>query len=260
MVVMTPPDSAPERDPGATNTMRIAFQAERGAFSEEAIIACWGPDVELVPQRECMAVARRVEAGHADAGVLPLENSLAGTVHLSYDALLACGSLHATGEVVLRIRHYLLAPAGASLRTLRQVESHPIAPARCRRFLDQYPELEVRPAYDTAGAAQVVAEAKDPSRAVIASLTAAGYYGLDMIAGDIQDRDDNQTRLPGRSPAHLLRRRAGARDRCRLPHVARQTRARGRAHRGRARRAPWLHGGGARAGEAERASGIRARV
>jgi prephenate dehydratase len=185
--------------------MRVAFQGELGAYSEEAVARLFGDAATPVPCRENRDVTRAIAAGDADAGVLPLENSLAGTVTASYDAMLEERGLVATSECTLPIHHCLLAPAGASLDVLRTVESHPVALAQCLGFFARHPRLVARAAYDTAGAARDVAAAGDPARAAIAGRAAARRYGLEILAADIEDRGDNRTRFIGiqRSAASL---------------------------------------------------------
>lgn len=175
--------------------MRIAFQGELGAYSEEAVTRLCGADATPVPCRENADVTRAVADGVVDAGVLPLENSLAGTVVASYDAIVGTPGLVAVAECVLPIHHCVLAPPGASLASLREVASHPVALAQCRGFLARHPQLTARAAYDTAGAARDAAAAGDPARGAIAGRGAARRYGLAILAADVEDRDDNRTRF-----------------------------------------------------------------
>jgi prephenate dehydratase len=193
--------------------LRVAFQGELGAFSEEAIGKLWPVGAEPVPHRQNRDVVRAVSTGIVDLGLLPVENTLAGSVAPSYDAL-AESDVHVVGETVLPIHHCLLALPGAALTELRSAESHPVALDQCATFLERYRHLEPRAAYDTAGAARDIAAAGDRSRAAIASRAAARRYGLDVVADGIQDRDDNQTRfvvvsresvaLPNGSPARTM--------------------------------------------------------
>ncbi len=174
--------------------MRVAFQGERGAYSEEAVRACFGEVAEPVPCRENADVGAAVEAGDVDCGVLPIENSLAGSVVPTYDVL-ASEALEVVGELVLPIRHCLLGVPGARIDALRRVLSHPVALAQCRAFFAAHPTVRAVPHYDTAGAAQAVADAGDPADAAIASRVAGDAYGLDILARDLEDRPDNQTRF-----------------------------------------------------------------
>jgi prephenate dehydratase len=184
---------------------RVAFQGELGAFSEEAIGQLWPGTATPVPTREFLDVARAVERGEVDFGLLPIENTLAGSVVGSYDALTTCESLHVVAETVVAIHHCVLGVRGARLDELRSVESHPVALAQCGRFLREHPQIEVRAAYDTAGAARDVAARGDPCAAAIAGRAAAAHYDLDILAADVEDRPDNQTRFlaVARTPAAL---------------------------------------------------------
>lgn len=177
-----------------TRTARIAFQGELGAFSEEAIRNIDAQAV-AVPCREFIDVAHAVENGDVDAGMLPIENTLAGSVVGSYDALQACGSLQVVAETVVEIHHCVLAVRGAFLDALTTVESHPVALAQCTRWLRAHPSIVARAAYDTAGAARDVARRGDVHAAAIAGRHAASRYDLEILAADIEDRSDNQTRF-----------------------------------------------------------------
>ncbi|HEV7703168.1 MAG TPA: prephenate dehydratase [Gemmatimonadaceae bacterium] len=188
-----------------TAPTRIAFQGELGAFSEEAIRNI-DPHATPVPCREFIDVAQAVESGHADAGMLPIENTLAGSVVGSYDALTACASLHVVAETVVEIHHCVLGVRGAALDALATVESHPVALAQCTRWLRAHPAIIVRAAYDTAGAARDIAARGDARAAAIAGRGAAARYDLDVLAADIEDRSDNQTRflMVARAPRALM--------------------------------------------------------
>ena len=193
---------------------RIAFQGELGAFSEEAVQRVFGVYEEPVPCRENREVTRRVANGDADAGVLPVENTLAGSVPASYDAILAEPTLYVVGEVVLPIHHCVMGCPGTSLEMLRTVESHPIALAQCEAWFARHPSITARAAYDTAGAARDAAAAGDLSRGALASRIAASRYGLVLLAENVEDRPDNQTRfvvlerapaqIPARAPAKTM--------------------------------------------------------
>lgn len=175
-------------------SVRVGFQGELGAFSEEAVRALYGEEVEPIPYREFRAVGEAVLSRDVEAGLLPVENSLAGSVVVAYDVLAEL-PLRVVAEIVRPIRHFLLGVSGAGLDDVCRVLSHPVALAQCAEFLRAHPEMEALAVYDTAGAAREVAEAADPSRAAIASRVAAERYGLDILAADVQDRPDNQTRF-----------------------------------------------------------------
>lgn len=192
------------RVPGHESAMRVGFQGEPGAFSEEALLTLF-PDAVPVPHRTFRDVTDAVERGEDDAGLLPVENTLAGGVAAAFDALYGA-ELRAVREVVIPIRHCLLAVPGSGLAQVREVRSHPVALAQCERFFAGHRDLVPVSVHDTAGAARQVREAGVPSLAAVASRHAADRYGLAVLAEDLQDRDDNQTRfllvVPGRAPDH----------------------------------------------------------
>ena len=173
--------------------MQVGFQGELGAFSEEAIYELV-PEADPVPCKSFDAVVRSVEQGTIDAGVLPVENTLAGTVAAAYDAL-AGGATRVVSEVAIPIRHCLLGVPGASIQSVKEVRSHPVALSQCRGFFDSHPDILEQAVYDTAGAAKAVAGAGVPTFAAIASRGAGVRYGLDVLQAELQDRDDNQTRF-----------------------------------------------------------------
>lgn len=178
----------------AIDARRVAFQGELGAFSEEAVRALFGEAGTPVPCREFRDVGEAVVSERADAAVLPVENSIAGSVGPAYDVLLSL-PLRVVGEVVRPIRLCLLGVPGATVEGVRRAVSHPVALAQCTEFLRSRRGVEAVAVYDTAGAARQVAEGSDPGVAAIASRLAAERYGLELLAADIQDRDDNQTRF-----------------------------------------------------------------
>ncbi|MFT4605946.1 MAG: prephenate dehydratase, partial [Rhodothermales bacterium] len=173
---------------------RIAFQGEIGAYSEEAVLTLF-PDAEVVPRASFEAVFEAVTNGAVDGGVVPIENSLHGSVHANYD-LLREHEVAITAEMHLRIRHHLLAPAGVRLEDIRRVHSHPQALGQCRDYLKRVlPDVEVVPAYDTAGAAKNIAERPAQGDAAIASQSAAAEYGLSILASEIESDPNNFTRF-----------------------------------------------------------------
>ncbi len=174
--------------------IRVAYQGEPGAYSEEAVRTLLGDAAEPLPRRSFRDVARSVVEGEADRGLLPVENTLAGSVTASYDVL-STEPLRVIREIIRPIRHCLLAVPGASEASLKRVLSHPVALAQCGDFFRARPELEAVAVYDTAGAARTVAEDGDPEVAAIASRLAGEHHGLEILADGIQDRDDNQTRF-----------------------------------------------------------------
>ncbi|MDX1547066.1 MAG: prephenate dehydratase [Rhodothermales bacterium] len=175
--------------------MRIAFQGETGAFSEEAVRAFFGAAAEPVPTPSFEAVFAAVEAGEAARAMVPIENSLFGSVHANYD-LLRGTAVRIVGEVQLRIRHHLLALPGVALGDVRRVRSHPQALGQCRDFLrNRLPHAEAVPAYDTAGAAKQLAAEGVRDAAAIAGARAAAEYGLEVLAAGIESNHQNYTRF-----------------------------------------------------------------
>lgn len=173
--------------------MRVAFQGIAGAYSEEAIRRHFGPDVETLPCRRLAEIFTAVEEGHADCGMLPVENTTAGSVIESYELLIE-HDLRVCAEVILRVHHMLLGVPGARLGDIRYVRSHPQALAQCDGYLTRR-GLEPIPAFDTAGSARELAEHPEPQTAVIASALAAELYGLEILDRNIEDSPFNYTRF-----------------------------------------------------------------
>jgi prephenate dehydratase len=180
--------------------MKIAYQGEPGAFSEAAARRI-APDAHMIPCKSFEEVFAAVEGGPAGHGVLPIENSIGGSIHRNYDLLLS-HELPIVAEVELPVVHQLLALPGASLEGLRRVYSHPQALAQCERFLRTLNAVEIVATYDTAGSAKMVADEKLEHSAAIASARAGELFGLLPLASSIQDFDDNITRfiVIGRRP------------------------------------------------------------
>ncbi len=176
------------------NSPRIAFQGERGAFSEEAVIKLAGENVQLVPRPTFESLFSAIPEGAADFALAPLENTLAGSVHQSYDLLLEC-SLHIIAEVTIPIAHDLIGCPGAKIEAIRVVYSHPVALAQCLRFFLDHPEIQPIAASDTAGSVRQIMEKGDPSMAAIAGRRAAVYYGGVILLENLQDYPENFTRF-----------------------------------------------------------------
>jgi arogenate/prephenate dehydratase len=173
--------------------MNIAYQGEPGAFSEAAARRV-EPDAELQPCRSFEEVFDAVKAGTVAHGVLPIENSIGGSIHRNYDLLLE-HDLPIVGEVELPVIHHLLALPGATLAGLRKVYSHPQGLAQCERFLRTLTKVEIVATYDTAGSAKMVADSRLTDAAAIASARAGEVFGLVSLAASVQDFDDNITRF-----------------------------------------------------------------
>ncbi len=179
--------------------MRLTIQGEPGSFSHEAALKAV-PGATIVPCALSAEVFAAVTDGAADGAVIPIENSLAGSVLEHYDLLLA-HDVAIESEWLLRIRHNLIGVPGAGLKTVRQVYSHPVALAQCRRFFAEHPEIEAAPFYDTAGSVKQLMELRDPGIGGIASAQAAAHYGGQILLAGIEDNPENFTRF------FLIRRR-----------------------------------------------------
>jgi prephenate dehydratase len=173
--------------------MRIAYQGEPGAYSEAAALL-YSPHADVLPCETFDDVFQHVETGKATHGILPVENSIGGSIHRNYDLLLE-HDLPIVGEVELPIRHHLLVLPGTSLERIQRIYSHPQALAQCERFLRQLPHVRVNPTYDTAGSAKLIKEQGLDDAAAIASERAAEVFGLERLRSDIQDYSDNITRF-----------------------------------------------------------------
>jgi prephenate dehydratase len=170
----------------------VAYQGELGAYSEEGALALF-PEAERHPLPSIRKVFEAVEVGRVRAGLVPLDNSQAGSINETYDLFLRHG-LHLVGETVVRVDHCLLALPGSAIDDLREVMSHPQAIAQCEEFLSAL-EATVRAEYNTAGAAKRIAEERLERTAAIASKRAAELYGLEVLAERIQTYPDNYTRF-----------------------------------------------------------------
>lgn len=176
------------------SSIRIAFQGETGAFSEEALRG-FVADAEAVPLPSFEKVFEALESEAVERAVIPIENSLFGSVHACYD-LLRMHEAFIIGELQLRIRHNLIAAPGAALDDIRVVRSHPQALGQCRDFLrTRLSSAEAVAAYDTAGAVRDLARNGAPGEAAIGSARAAAVYGLDILEADIENNHRNYTRF-----------------------------------------------------------------
>jgi prephenate dehydratase len=174
--------------------MRVAFQGEPGAFSEEAALQLLGKGITPVPRPTFDSAFRSIDEGAADALLAPVENSLAGSVVRVYDLLLA-SNLGMVAETILPIQHRLIGCPGATLGDLRSVASHPMALAQCERFFTMHPHLKRVPAEDTAGSVREALARGDKTSAAIAGRRAAEHYGGVILASNIQDNGENFTRF-----------------------------------------------------------------
>jgi prephenate dehydratase len=175
--------------------LRVVIQGEKGAFSHQAALQAMGPDIEVLPRPAFEDLFTSVMEGQADRALVPIENSLAGSIHENYDRLRA-RPLHIVAETQLRIRHCLIGRPGSSLASIRRVASHPVALAQCRDFFAKHPNIEAMPAYDTAGSVMDLLRADGPAtQGAIASRLAAELYGGKILMEDLEDDPQNYTRF-----------------------------------------------------------------
>jgi prephenate dehydratase len=172
----------------------VAFQGQRGAFSEEAAIKLMGQHIDLVPRSTFFDLFSSLDEGVADYALAPVENSLVGNIQSCLELL--CGSeLIIKDEVTIQVAQHLIGCPGASFAEIETVESHPVALAQCERFFVAHPQLKKIEADDTAGSvARIIANA-NRTRAAIAGKRAAEIYGGLVIEENVQDHCDNYTRF-----------------------------------------------------------------
>jgi len=180
----------------------VAFQGIRGANSEVAARKFFGPAVATKPRETFEEVFDAVEGGRTTFGIIPIENSLAGSIHQNYDLLLS-HRLHIVGENLLRIEHALVALPGIPLSRIRFVRSHPQALAQCTDFFRTHRRLKPVSYFDTAGAAQSLRAESTSDTAAIANAYAARLYGLKILRRNVENRENNTTRflVISRSPS-----------------------------------------------------------
>jgi len=172
----------------------VAFQGERGSFSEEAAYKLLGRKIRLQPCETFAAMFQSVVTGKTRYCLAPIENTLAGSVYENYDLLLD-NDLHIIAEVGLRIVHNLIALPGTSLKDVREAYSHPVALAQCSRFFARHPQIKKKVFYDTAGAVKMLAEKKPAGAAAIASRVAASVYKARILQEHLEDHRENYTRF-----------------------------------------------------------------
>jgi prephenate dehydratase len=173
---------------------RVGIQGELGAFSQEAARQLLGTRAEVIPYQRFEDVFLALERGKVDAAVIPIENTLAGSVHENYDHLLNF-DVGIVAETSVRIVHNLIASPSVRFANIRKVYSHPVALSQCLRFFARNRKMERTPFYDTAGAVKMVMSARAPDAAAIASQVAAGIYGGRILKRSIEDDRHNFTRF-----------------------------------------------------------------
>ena len=173
--------------------MKVAFQGERGAYSESAVYTYFGDETEVKPCRDLTEVFESVDKQEVPVGVVPVENSLEGSVNQTYDLFLT-HDLKVSGEVIIRISHCLIANPSTSLEAVKTVYSYPQALAQCRSFLERLGS-DLIPTYDTAGSVKMLNEKGLKNAAAVASEKAAEIYGMKILAREIEDTPTNYTRF-----------------------------------------------------------------
>ncbi len=176
------------------NPMTVAIQGEAGAFSHEAALKLLGEKTSVLSCQRFEEVFRALAGGAAEAAVIPIENTLHGSVHENYDHLLNF-DFRIAAELNLRIVHHLIALPGVRLKDVRRIYSHPVALNQCLRFLGQHREWERVPFYDTAGSVKMLVEERLRDAAAIASEVSAGIYGGRILRRSIEDDRQNYTRF-----------------------------------------------------------------
>ena len=181
--------------------MRVAFQGEAGAYSEEAGFGYFDAP-EMVPQESFDAVFVAVTSGACQAGLVPIENSLAGSIHQNYDLLLR-HDLHIVGEYFLRVRHCLIGFPGVDKSEIKRVISHPQALGQCAGYLREL-GVKTEPVYDTAGSVKMLKASGERTTAAIASKRAADIYEMQILQESIEDNPENYTRFLEIAPEQVM--------------------------------------------------------
>jgi 3-deoxy-7-phosphoheptulonate synthase len=196
---------------GHATAESVAFQGEHGAFSEKAARQYFGDKAKTSPSGSFRDVFDKVVSGEAAFGIVPVENTLGGSIHQNYD-LLREFDVQIVGETKLRVVHNLIANKGTKLGDIKRIYAHPQAAAQCERFLRQHPTWSVLQVYDTAGSVKMIKEEKALDAAAIASSAAAKHFDMDILKEGIESDPQNYTRFiviahgprdPGRGPAKV---------------------------------------------------------
>ena len=193
-----------------SNNRTVAIQGERGSFSHAAVLELLGTDWMPLPCPTFDGAFEAVASGKAERALIPVENSLAGSIHENYDRLSAL-PLHIIGETQLRIRQCLIARPGSTLGVIRRVASHPVALAQCRNFFAQRPNVEAIATYDTAGSVMDLLRDGPATQAAIGPALAASLYGGQILHGEHRGRPGELHALPA-ARARARRRRPRLQD------------------------------------------------
>jgi prephenate dehydratase len=173
--------------------LKVAFQGEPGAYSEAAVLGYFGENISPIPNPSFEQAFTAVVSGECNFGVLPIENSLAGSIHRNYDLLLE-NNLHIVGEQFVRVKHCLIGLPGTTKANIKKVISHPQALAQCDHHLRAL-GVATEAVYDTAGSVRIVKDKCDPTLAAIASARAAQVYEMSILEDGIEDNPANYTRF-----------------------------------------------------------------
>jgi prephenate dehydratase len=183
--------------------MKVAFQGEYGAYSEQAVYGYFDLAVETLPCGSFDEVFSVVADGAVETGLVPIENTLAGSIHHNYDLLLS-HKLWIVGEYFLRVRHCLIAAPGVKKSDIRRVISHPQALGQTAGYVRAMPGVKSEPVFDTAGSVKMLKESGDRTTAAIASRRAAELYGMEILEEGIEDDPENYTRFLAISPTPVV--------------------------------------------------------
>ena len=173
--------------------MKVAFQGEIGAYSESVLYSFFGPSAEVRPCKNLSDVFESVRKGETLYGVVPIENSIEGSVNQTYDLFLEY-DLKVCGEIILKVVHCLISHPGTGLNSIKTVYSHPQALAQCRKFLEKL-DCRLISTFDTAGSVKMIKEEGLKNAAAIASERAAQIYGMNVLVKEIGDTPNNYTRF-----------------------------------------------------------------
>jgi chorismate mutase / prephenate dehydratase len=173
--------------------MLVSFQGENGAYSESAVIQHFGKNAKTIPCKSFPDAFHAVETGKADFGMLPVENSIEGTVTQVCD-LLVHSNLKIIGEEIVRVHHCLIANKGSKISQIKKVYSHPQALGQCRKFIEEH-KFEAVATYDTAGSVKLLSESREPNTGAIASERAAQIYDMRILAKGVETNKKNYTRF-----------------------------------------------------------------
>ncbi|MEA1940432.1 MAG: prephenate dehydratase domain-containing protein, partial [Candidatus Caldatribacteriota bacterium] len=184
-----------EKQQKSKRKKRVAFQGERGAFSEMAAVRFFGNSIDLLTCKRFQQVCKKVTNGEADYGILPVENSQTGSINKVHDILLD-ESLFAVGEAILKVEHCLIVKEGTDFKDIKRIYSHPQALAQCEGYLSKkLSSCQIIPIYDTAGSVKMIKKSDDTKTAAIASHYAADLYHMKILKSGIQDNQSNHTRF-----------------------------------------------------------------